>query len=86
MGTDAGLEILRRAAIDAANIRATDAMRAHERGPRHVAGLGDIVRLMQRQTDAAYEELVALGLSGYEAEQVLTCILCGLVPPDYPLD
>jgi hypothetical protein len=83
MPTDEGFAILLRAVESAVERRTTDAMQAR---PRFVAGVGDVARAMQRATDAANAELSALGLNGYECERVLTAILCGLIPPPYPLD
>jgi len=86
MSTDAGLEILRRAAQAAERRRADEYMQAVARSSRRVEGLGDVARNLQRAVDAAGAELVVLGLNGVEAEAVLTALLCGLVPPPFPLD
>jgi hypothetical protein len=80
-----GFDILLDAAKAASNRYADDFLRAQAKGSRHVEGLGDVARQLQRAVDFAGAELVVLGLNGREAEGVLTCLLCGLIPPPYPM-
>jgi hypothetical protein len=86
MSTDAGFEVLRRAAEAAVARRADDYTVAVARSGRRVDDLRYVATGLQRAVDAANAELLALGLNGAEAEAVITALLCGLMPPDYPLD